>query len=80
LRTGFSLIARGEFSIVIAGLAVAGDAHADFGPLATAYVLALAVIGPVAMRYADDVMALVGRRASVAAGGRRHGARTTGAG
>jgi len=55
LRAGFSLIPRGEFSIVIAGLAVASGVDKDFGPLATAYVLILAVVGSVAMRFADRV-------------------------
>jgi CPA2 family monovalent cation:H+ antiporter-2 len=44
LRAGSVLIVRGEFSIVIVGLvAVQGDV---LGPLATAYVLVLAVAGP----------------------------------
>lgn len=44
LRAGTVLIARGEFSIVIVGL-VAGT-QPSLGPLATAYVLILAVTGP----------------------------------
>jgi CPA2 family monovalent cation:H+ antiporter-2 len=55
VRAGASLIPRGEFSIVIAGLAVAAGSHADFGALATTYVLLLAALGPVAMRYADHL-------------------------
>ena len=56
LRAGVALIPRGEFSIVIAGLATtaaAGGAIAldpRFGPLAAAYVLLLAVAGPVLAR------------------------------
>jgi CPA2 family monovalent cation:H+ antiporter-2 len=53
LRAGLSLVPRGEFSIVIAGLAVAAGTDPDFGPLATTYVLILAVVGSLAMRYAD---------------------------
>ena len=45
VRAGAALIPRGEFNIVIAGLAVAAGAHAGLGPLAAAYVLILAVIG-----------------------------------
>lgn len=52
-RAGAVLVARGEFSIVIAGLGVAGGAAADLGPLAAAYVLILAVAGPVGARLAD---------------------------
>jgi monovalent cation:H+ antiporter-2, CPA2 family len=55
LRAGLSLVPRGEFSIVIAGLAVAAGSDSEVGPLATAYVLILAVTGSLAMRYADRV-------------------------
>ncbi len=52
LRAGVALIPRGEFSIVIAGLATAGTVSLDprFGPLAAAYVLLLAVAGPLLAR------------------------------
>jgi CPA2 family monovalent cation:H+ antiporter-2 len=48
LRAGTALIARGEFSLVIAG--IAAGVNDELAPLATAYVLILAVIGPVASR------------------------------
>lgn len=51
-RAGATLVARGEFSIVIAGLA-AGGPPADLAGVAAAYVLLLAVAGPVLTRYAD---------------------------
>lgn len=54
-RTGLSLIARGEFSIVIAGLGVAAGAQSDLGPLSAAYVLILALTGSVLMRFADKI-------------------------
>ncbi len=54
LRAGAALIARGEFSVVIAGLAVLAG-YEQIGPLASAYVLLLAVAGPVLARYADTV-------------------------
>lgn len=62
-RTGLSLIARGEFSIVIAGLGVAAGAESALGPLSAAYVLILAVTGSVLMRFADrtPVPRIVGR-------------------
>jgi CPA2 family monovalent cation:H+ antiporter-2 len=49
-RAGLALVPRGEFNIVIAGLAVAAGVHPDLGPLAAAYVLILAVVGPLAAR------------------------------
>jgi monovalent cation:H+ antiporter-2, CPA2 family len=52
LRAGTALIARGEFSIVIAGLAVAAGLS-EVGPIATGYVLVLAVAGPLITRVAE---------------------------
>lgn len=49
-RAGAVLVARGEFSIIIAGLGAA--AEPGLGPLAAAYVLILAVAGPVLARLA----------------------------
>ena len=48
------MVARGEFSIVIAGLGVAAGLEPQLGPLAAAYVLFLAVIGPVVARLMKD--------------------------
>jgi CPA2 family monovalent cation:H+ antiporter-2 len=53
VRAALSLVPRGEFSIVIAGLGVGAGVEADLGPLAATYVLILAVGGSLAMRYAD---------------------------
>ncbi|MGY2123390.1 cation:proton antiporter [Nocardia gipuzkoensis] len=59
-RAGTALVAHGEFSIVIAGLAVAaGAVPAEFAALATTYVLLMAVLGPIASRFVEPVMALV---------------------
>jgi CPA2 family monovalent cation:H+ antiporter-2 len=52
-RAGTVLIARGEFSIVIAGLAVAAGADREVAALCGAYVLLLAAAGPIITRYAD---------------------------
>jgi monovalent cation:H+ antiporter-2, CPA2 family len=52
-RAAAALIARGEFSIVIAGIAVAEGAEPDLGPLAAVYVLLLAICGPLAARFVD---------------------------
>jgi CPA2 family monovalent cation:H+ antiporter-2 len=56
LRAGAALAARGEFSIVIAGLALtSGALNPGLAPLATAYVLLMAVLGPVLARVIDPI-------------------------
>jgi len=50
LRAGMALVARGEFSIVIAGLGA--GLEPQLGPLSAAYVLFLAVLGPILARAA----------------------------
>jgi monovalent cation:H+ antiporter-2, CPA2 family len=54
-RAGAALIARGEFSIVIAGLGTAAGVGGEIGAVAAAYVLLLAIAGPVLTRYADVI-------------------------
>jgi CPA2 family monovalent cation:H+ antiporter-2 len=54
LRAGSSLVARGEFSIVIAGLGVSAGLNPQLGSLATAYVLFLVILGPVLSRWVSD--------------------------
>ncbi|GAA2199578.1 cation:proton antiporter [Sinomonas flava] len=63
-RAGAALIARGEFSIVIAGLAVtSGAVNDELAALATAYVLLMAVVGPLAARFVEPIVkALRGAR------------------
>jgi CPA2 family monovalent cation:H+ antiporter-2 len=51
IQAGTILVARGEFSIVIAGLGVSAGVEGDLGPLAAAYVLLLAAAAPVIARY-----------------------------
>ncbi len=48
LRAGATLSARGEFSIVIVGLAATTDPR--LGPLVTGYVVILGIVGPVLTR------------------------------
>ena len=56
LRAGALLTARGEFSVIIAGLvAVSGALPADFQALAAAYVLLTAILGPLLARYAEPI-------------------------
>jgi CPA2 family monovalent cation:H+ antiporter-2 len=62
-RAGGTLVARGEFSIVIAGLAVAAGIEPSLGPLTTAYVLILVLLGPLTARWTEPLaMRLTGFR------------------
>ncbi|MFD7436227.1 cation:proton antiporter [Streptomyces sp. NPDC059861] len=72
-RAGGTLVARGEFSIVIAGLAVTEGIEPSLGPLATAYVLILVMLGPLTARYTEPVASRLARRrrrGSASAGGK----------
>ena len=53
VRAGLGLMPRGEFSVVIAGLAVASGVEPRLAPLATAYVLITVVSGPLLARLPD---------------------------
>ena len=53
LRAGLALMPRGEFSVVIAGLAVASGVEPRLAPLATAYVLITVITGPMLARLPD---------------------------
>jgi monovalent cation:H+ antiporter-2, CPA2 family len=55
LRAGTVLVARGEFSIILAGIAVAEGMEPELGALAAAYVLIVASAGPLLTRFADPV-------------------------
>ncbi len=52
VRAGTVLVARGEFSIVVASLAVAAGVDARLGPLAAGYVLVVAIVGSALTRFA----------------------------
>jgi monovalent cation:H+ antiporter-2, CPA2 family len=54
-RAGAALVARGEFSIVIAGLGATAGLEAQLGPLAAAYVLFLAMLGPILARTVEPL-------------------------
>ncbi|MEX2654594.1 MAG: cation:proton antiporter [Acidimicrobiia bacterium] len=49
-RTGAALVARGEFSIVIAGLGVSAGVAEGLGPIAAGYILVMATMGPIVAR------------------------------
>jgi len=55
LRAGAALVARGEFSIAIAALAVASGVEPRLGAVAAGYVLVMAVLGPLLARGTDLV-------------------------
>jgi CPA2 family monovalent cation:H+ antiporter-2 len=63
-RAAVSLVPHGEFSIVIAGLGVAAGVEDELGPFVACYVLVLAIVGALGIRYADSlpVPAGAGRR------------------
>ncbi|PPJ23503.1 cation/H(+) antiporter [Nocardia nova] len=68
-RAGAALVARGEFSIVIAGLAVSvGAVPGKLAALASAYVLLMAILGPVAARVVEPVVRSMQRRLAPAVG------------
>ncbi|MEV6066075.1 cation:proton antiporter [Nocardia sp. NPDC052001] len=64
-RAGAALVARGEFSIVIAGLAVSkGGVDHRLAALASAYVLLMAILGPIAARVVEPVVGFFQRNRS----------------
>ena len=62
LRAGVALIARGEFSIIIAGLAVSAGLEPQLGALSAAYVLFLAILGPILARVIEPTISLIIKR------------------
>jgi monovalent cation:H+ antiporter-2, CPA2 family len=56
IRAGATLVARGEFSIAIAGLATAGGVTGRFEALAVTYVFLLAIAGPILVRVSEGVL------------------------
>ena len=61
-RAGVALVARGEFSIVIAGLGVSAGLEPQLGALSAAYVLFLAVLGPILARYSEQLGNIIWKR------------------
>ncbi len=61
VRAGAALVARGEFSIIIAGLGISSKAvPAELAALATAYVMLLAIMGPIIARFAEPLAKKIG--------------------
>ncbi|HEY8562167.1 MAG TPA: cation:proton antiporter [Pyrinomonadaceae bacterium] len=59
LNTGFTLLARGEFSIIIVNLALAGGLMAVLQPFAALYVLILASVSPLLAKESERIYGLV---------------------
>lgn len=55
LRAGVILVAHGEFSIVIAGLGISAGLDSRLGTLSAAYVLFLAILGPILARLIEPL-------------------------
>jgi CPA2 family monovalent cation:H+ antiporter-2 len=63
IRAGTAIVSRGEFNIVIAGLATgSGIIAPGFAALAAAYVLILAITGPLIARAGEPLGRAVARR------------------
>lgn len=60
VRAGTIMVPRGEFNIVIAGLATSAGL-AGIGPLSAAYVMIMAVAGPILTRFADPIAQMLRR-------------------
>ena len=67
LRAGLVLVSRGEFSVVIAGLAAAAGGDPVITAVTTGYVLCMALLGPVLARLADPLTDLLNLRVQPAA-------------
>jgi CPA2 family monovalent cation:H+ antiporter-2 len=52
-RTGFALTPRGEFSIIIAALAVGAGVEPLIAPMAATYMLVTVIVGPLLARLTD---------------------------
>ena len=61
LRAGTTLMARGEFSLIIIGLV--GTSITGVSALATSYVFVLAIVGPVVTRFTGGVRPVGARKA-----------------
>jgi CPA2 family monovalent cation:H+ antiporter-2 len=58
---GLTIVSRGEFSIIMANLALAGGLLAALQPFAALYVLILAVLGPLLAKYSEHIFDAIER-------------------
>jgi CPA2 family monovalent cation:H+ antiporter-2 len=72
LNIGLTIVSRGEFSIIMANLAKAGELLPVLQPFAALYVLILAVLGPLLTKESERIygfsVKLIGRHARKAVG------------
>lgn len=61
-NVGVTVLARGEFSLILASLAIAAGLDPRLGPFVAGYVLVLAIAGPVATTHSAKLSRLVPRR------------------
>jgi CPA2 family monovalent cation:H+ antiporter-2 len=81
IRAGTAIVSRGEFNIVIAGLATgSGIIAPGFAALAAAYVLILAITGPLIARAGEPFGRTVARRLTARRERRAREARAAAAG
>lgn len=55
LNIGLTIVSRGEFSIILANLAKAGNLLPILQPFAALYVLILAIVGPILTKHSEDI-------------------------
>lgn len=55
---GFTIVSRGEFSIIVASLAAAGGLSGIIQPFAALYVLILSILGPLLTKESDRIFRL----------------------
>ena len=58
LNIGLTIVSRGEFSIILANLAIAGNLLPIIQPFAALYVLILAILGPIMTRESERIFGL----------------------
>lgn len=63
-NASFTLVGRGEFSLILATLATAAGLDARIGPFVALYVLVLAVVGPLLASRSQLLASLVSKRRS----------------
>lgn len=61
LNIGLTIVSRGEFSIILANLAKAGNLLPIVQPFSALYVLILAVLGPLLTRESERIYRIAGR-------------------
>jgi CPA2 family monovalent cation:H+ antiporter-2 len=59
---GLTVLSRGEFSLVLASLALAAGLDPRIGPFSAGYVLVLAIVGPLAAARSEQLAVLLPRR------------------